>query len=196
VRMLIGIDEPESLTQSASPAMPSQEGRGLSSSGTIDISATPEGVFEVLNDPNKLAQVIPGCENLTAIGENHYRANVTIKIGIVKARYQVEVKLSELDPPRSFVLSGKGISAMGVSEGSGRITLAPRDGGATLHYDYSANVSGKVAAIGGRMLDSAAKFVLKQLFDKLGQVAAGDSLLQTPKRRWWQKLTDKDGEGS
>ena len=153
-------------------------------------------MFQVLNDPNKLAQVIPGCENLTAIGENHYRANVTIKIGIVKARYQVEVKLSELDPPRSFVLSGKGISAIGVSEGSGRITLTPRVGGATLHYDYSANVSGKVAAIGGRMLDSAAKFVVKQLFEMLARVAAGEQSGSTPKRGWWRKLTSKDGDRS
>ena len=172
--------------------MPRQEGRGLSASGTVEINATPEGVFEVLNDPSKLAQVIPGCENLTAIGDNHYRADVMIKIGIVKARYQVEVKLSELNPPTSFVLSGKGISAMGVSEGSGHITLTPREGGATLHYDYSANISGKVAAIGGRMLDGAAKFVLKQLFEKLGQVAAGDSA-PPPRRGWWHKLTGKDG---
>lgn len=192
VMTILGIGVPASQAQSHAQTNPRQEGRGLSASGTIDISATPDGVFQVLNDPNKLAQVIPGCENLTAIGQDHYRADVTIKIGIVKARYQVEVKLSELDPPRSFVLSGKGISAMGVSEGSGRITLTPRVGGATLHYDYSANVSGKVAAIGGRMLEGAAKFVLKQLFEKLGQVAAGDSSSAEPKRGWWRKLTGKD----
>ena len=192
VMTMLGIDVPASQARSHAQTNPRQDGRGLSASGTIDIDASPEGVFQVLNDPNKLAQVIPGCENLTAIGQDHYRADVTIKIGIVKARYQVEVKLSELDPPRSFVLSGKGLSTMGVSEGSGRVTLTPRDGGATLHYDYSANVSGKVAAIGGRMLEGAAKFVLKQLFEKLGQVAAGDSSSAEPKRGWWRKLTGKD----
>ncbi len=189
VMALIGIEQPASNHQRGYSVMPRQEGRGLSASGTVEINATPEGVFEVLNDPSKLAQVIPGCENLTAIGENHYRADVTIKIGIVKARYQVEVKLSELNPPTSFVLSGKGISAMGVSEGSARISLTPRVGGATLQYEYGANVSGKVAAIGGRMIESAAKFVLKQLFEKLGQVASGDSA--PPTRPWWQKLTGK-----
>ena len=172
--------------------MPSRQGRGLSASGTIDLAATADDVFRVLNDPDKLAQVIPGCENLVAIGEHHYRANVTIKVGIVKVRYQVEVKISELDPPRSFVLSGKGISAMGVSEGGGKITLTPREGGTTLHYDYSANVSGKVAAIGGRMLDSAAKFVLKQLFETLGRVAAGESSVSAAKKTWWRKLTGKN----
>ena len=196
VMAMIGINAPARQAQSPTQTNPRQEGRGLSASGTIDISATPDSVFQVLNDPNKLAQVIPGCENLTAIGENHYRADVTIKIGIVKARYQVEVKLSDLDPPRSFVLSGKGLSTIGVSEGSGRVTLTPRVGGATLYYDYSANVSGKVAAIGGRMLDSAAKFVLKQLFEKLGQVAAADRVSSAPKRRWWKKLAGDGGEGS
>lgn len=195
VMTMLGINVPVSQAQSHAQTNPRQEGRGLSASGTIDIDASPEGVFQVLNDPNKLAQVISGCENLTAIGQDHYRADVTIKIGIVKARYQVEVKLSELDPPHSFVLSGKGISAMGVSEGIGSITLTPRVGGATLHYDYSANVSGKVAAIGGRMLDSAAKFVLKQLFETLGRVAAGEHPAFA-KRGWWQKLTGKDGDGS
>ncbi len=196
VMEMIGINAPARQAQSPTQTNPRQEGRGLSASGTIDISATPDGVFQVLNDPNKLAQVIPGCENLTTIGENHYRADVTIKIGIVKARYQVEVKLSNLDPPRSFVLSGKGLSTIGVSEGSGRVTLTPRVGGATLYYDYSANVSGKVAAIGGRMLDSAAKFMLKQLFEKLGQVAAADRVSSAPKRRWWKKLAGDGGEGS
>lgn len=199
---LIGIHEPGRQWPEVAPVPGGprpelrQDGRGLSASGTIDLSATAEAVFQILNDPNKLAQVIPGCENLTAIGDNHYRADVSIKFGIVKARYQVEVQLSALDPPRSFVLSGKGISALGVSEGSGRVTLVPRNGGATLHYDYRANVSGKAAAIGGRMLDSAAKFVLKQLFETLGRVAAGDPSSPVSRRGWWQKRTGKDEDRS
>jgi 2-furoyl-CoA dehydrogenase large subunit len=99
-----------------------------------------------------------------------------------------------MHPPRSFVLSGKGISGMGVSEGSARIRLTPRDGGSTLNYDYGANVSGKVAAIGGRMLESASKFVLKQLFERLGQVASG--VQPSAKRGWWQKITGNDSESS
>ena len=195
IMSLIAIDRPKRQSQRASPGMPIQQRPALASSGTIDLNVTPEALFQVLNDPNKIAQVIPGCENFTTIGENHYRADVVIAIGIVKVRYQVEVKLSELDPPRSFVLSGKGISAMGVSEGSARIAVAPRANGATLTYKYGANVSGKVAAIGGRLLKSASKFMLRQLFEKLGQVAAGDSAPPLPKRGWWQKLTGKDVEG-
>ena len=181
----------ESHTQSGVPAK-SAATPGLSSSGTIAINATPEVVFEVIHDPDKIAQVIPGCESLQVIGEHHYRADVTVGLGIVKARYRVEVRISEQDPPRSFVLSGKGISAMGVSEGTARVTLMPRDGGATLHYEFGANISGKVAAIGGRMLESAAKLVLKQLFEKLAHVARGEA--PASKRGWWKKLTSNDSD--
>ena len=197
VMQLIKPDRPQSQSpevapaQRALPAMARECAPGLAASGTIDLNVTPEQLFAVLNDPAKIAQIIPGCENLSAIGENHYRADVVISIGIVKVRYQVEVKLTELDPPRSLVLSGKGISGMGVSEGSARIRLAPRDGGSTLSYGYGANVSGKVAAIGGRMLESASKFVLKQLFERLSQVASG---APSAKRSWWQKLSQKDNE--
>ena len=194
VMQLINPDQPESKYERALPVM-APESRGLdplTASGTIDLNVTPEQIFAILNDPAKIAQVIPGCENFSAIGENHYRADVVISIGIVKVRYQVEVKISEIEPPRSFVLSGKGISGMGVSEGSARVRVAPRDGGSTLNFDYRANVSGKVATIGGRMLQSASQFVLKQLFERLDQVASGTTL--PAKRGWWQKLTDKDNE--
>ena len=192
VMLLIDINEQGSCTQSASSGISPSTAKGLSGAGSIEINATPNNVFDVIRDPSKLAQVIPNCENLTTIGDNHYRADVTIKIGIIKMRYRVEVKLSEINAPHSFVLSGKGISAMGISEGSGRITLTPREGGATLHYDYRADVSGKVAAIGGRMVDSAAKYVLKQLFEKLGQVATGESV--PVKRNWWQSLSNPDNK--
>ncbi len=178
--------------QKASPAIEREDAPGLSASGTFVLSVSPDQIFDILNDPAKIAQVIPGCENFSTIGENHYGADVVISIGIVKVRYQVEVKLSELDPPHSFVLSGKGISGMGVSEGSARIRLAPTDSGSTLNYEYSANVSGKVAAIGGRMLESASKFVLKQLFERLGHIASGAHA--PTKRSLWQKLTNKDRE--
>jgi 2-furoyl-CoA dehydrogenase large subunit len=193
VMQMLDANRPEAIPyQSASPAIGPKDAPGLAASGTFDLNVSPEQIFAILNDPAKIAQVIPGCENFSTIGENHYRADVAISIGIVKVRYQVEVKLSELHPPRSFVLSGKGISGMGVSEGSARIRLAPRDGGSILNYEYGANVSGKVAAIGGRMLESASKFVLKQLFERLGQVASGT---QAPaKLSWWQKLTNKDTE--
>ncbi len=195
VMALIGMVDPEPRAPRAAQSIVPQQGRTLSASGEIALQATPEAVFQVLLDPKALVKVVPGCDELIAIGPNHYRAGVTIKIGAVKARYQAEIQLNELDPPRSLVLSGKGISAMGVSTGSGIITLTPQQHGCILHYDYHANVSGKVAAVGGRMLDSAAKYVLKQLFEALGRQASGEPV-KAEKPSMWKRLTGRSDHES
>jgi 2-furoyl-CoA dehydrogenase large subunit len=110
---------------------------------------------------------------LEPAGENRYRADVTVGVGMIKARYSAEVALSELDPPRSLRLAGSGLSSVGSARGDGLVTLEPSGGGTLLRYDYSAEVSGKVAAVGSRMLEGAAKIVLNQLFEQLGREAGG-----------------------
>jgi 2-furoyl-CoA dehydrogenase large subunit len=142
-------------------------------SGTINIGAPPEMVYRALLDPAVLKKIVPGCHELTATAENRYRADVTLGVGVVKARLRAEVALSELDPPHSLRLSGAGTGALGAVQGSGKVTLKPADGGTRLEYDYEANVSGKLAAVGGRMLEGASRVVLKQLFDRL-DAAIGD----------------------
>jgi 2-furoyl-CoA dehydrogenase large subunit len=165
----------------SAPAAPAQRvagkaGKGLSAQGFVDLAASPEAVFAVLLDPVALAKVIPGCHALDRIGENHYRADVTVGVGMVKARYAAEIGLSELDPPRSLRLSGTGMSSLGTASGTGSVSLEPQGSGTRLTYDYTAEVGGKVAAVGGRMLEGAAKIVLKQLFEQLGRQAGGETL--------------------
>ncbi len=163
-------------------------GHGLNMAGSVDLAASPEQVFAVLLDPNALAKVIPGCHALTKTSENQYRADVTIGIGLVKARYAAEVSLSDLDPPNSLSLGGSGISAFGSASGAGKLRLEPFGGGTRLHYDYSAAVSGKVAAVGGRMLEGAAKIILRQLFEQLGRQALGEDGTARVRMPWWRKL--------
>jgi 2-furoyl-CoA dehydrogenase large subunit len=158
----------------AAPKTPSG-GRTLGMSGTVILPATPEQVYATLLDPVALAKVIPGCHALDKIGENHYRADVTIGVGMVKARYAAEVRLTDLTPSKSLRLAGSGTSSLGSAQGNGTVRLEAEGGGTRLHYDYSAAVSGKVAAVGGRMLEGAAKIVLKQLFEQLGKQAGGDT---------------------
>jgi 2-furoyl-CoA dehydrogenase large subunit len=149
-------------------------------------------VFKVLLDPVALAKVIPGCNALQPAGENRYRADVSVGVGMIKARYAAEVALSELDPPRSLRLAGSGLSSVGSASGSGMVTLEPSGSGTLLRYDYSAEVSGKVAAVGSRMLEGAAKIVLNQLFEQLGREAAGATKGAAPapaaKPGLWQRL--------
>jgi len=122
-----------------------------------------------------LAKVIPGCHALESTGDNQYRADVTLGVGMVKARYAAEISLSELDPPHRLRLAGAGTSSLGTASGSGSVELTPSGAGTRLSYDYHADVSGKVAAVGGRMLEGAAKIVLKQLFEQLGKQAESRS---------------------
>jgi 2-furoyl-CoA dehydrogenase large subunit len=83
-------------------------------------------------------------------------------------------------------LGGSGISSLGSAEGAGRLTLEPIGDGTRLSYDYTAAVSGKVAAVGGRMLEGAAKIVLRQLFEQLGRQAGGGKA--APQPSWWKRL--------
>jgi 2-furoyl-CoA dehydrogenase large subunit len=187
VMALIGFDDPAPSQAQMRPATAPAAGggRALTASGTTDIAAPPEAVFKVLLDPVALATVIPGCHGLQVIGEHRYRADVTVGVGIVKARYEAEIALSELDPPRSLRLAGSGLSALGAARGSGRVTLEPVAGGTRLSYDYRAEVSGKVAAIGSRMLEGAAHIVLGELFEQLGRAAGGVPARPLP---WWKRL--------
>jgi 2-furoyl-CoA dehydrogenase large subunit len=189
---LLGFDDPPpSKPRMAKAIKPLAGGHALAMSGAVDLPATPEQVYAVLLDPDALVKVIPGCHALEQVGPNHYRADVTIGIGLVKARYAAEIRLSDLDPPHGLSLGGKGVSSLGSAEGAGQVRLEPADGGTRLSYDYSAAVSGKVAAVGGRMLEGAAKIVLRQLFEQLGRQAGGGAGAGggIPARQsWWRRL--------
>ena len=202
---LIGADEPppsEAVARQQAASAPSGGaggkggGKALAARGEVMLDAPPEAVFKVLLDPVALAKVIPGCNSLEPAGnhpgEHRYRADVSVGVGMIKARYAAEVALSELDPPRSLRLAGSGLSAVGSARGSGIVTLEPAEGGTLLRYDYSAEVSGKVAAVGSRMLEGAAKIVLNQLFEQLGREASGKGTTGGPpathNRSLWARL--------
>ncbi|WP_250453967.1 molybdopterin cofactor-binding domain-containing protein [Caballeronia sp. ATUFL_M2_KS44] len=196
VMAMIGIDDPEpsrpeyreaSTTKPATPG----GGRALTAQGTVDLPATPEAVFAVLLDPKALANVIPGCHALDETAPNQYRADVTVGVGMIKARFEARIGLSEIDAPRRLRLAGAGISPLGSARGSGIVELTPQGEGTRLTYDYEAQVSGKVAAVGGRMLEGAAKVVLKQLFESLGRQAAGKPV--HAKGSWIAKLIARFG---
>jgi 2-furoyl-CoA dehydrogenase large subunit len=195
IHALLATDEPQpSKPRAAAPAKAPAGGHALAMSGSVELPATPEQVYAVLLDPKALARVIPGCHALEQVSPNHYRADVTIGIALVKARYEAEIRLSDLDPPHALSLGGKGVSSLGSAEGAGRIRLEPAAGGTLLSYDYSVAVSGKVAAVGGRMLEGAAKIVLRQLFEQLGrQAGGGTSAAAEPARSWLQRLLQRLG---
>jgi 2-furoyl-CoA dehydrogenase large subunit len=165
-------------------------GRSLHGEGRATVNAPPTVVWAMLLDPNTLQAVIPGCHGVEKISATHFSAEVTIGIGPVKGRYRAEVKLSDLDPPYAMTLSGSAEGGLGFGGGEGRITLKPDAGGGTiLDYAYDADIGGKVASIGGRLLDGAARVIIGQFFAALARHAGGgaaspDGLIS----RWATKL--------
>lgn len=177
VLAMMGIDDPEpsraEFKQTAPKKKAAGGGRALTAQGVVEIDAPPEAVFAVLMDPVALAKVVPGCNALEAVGINQYRANVTVGVGLIKARFEAKIGLSDIEAPKRLRLSGTGIASLGTASGEGWVELTPSAKGTSLFYDYEAQVSGKVAAVGGRMLEGAAKMVLSQLFEQLGRQASG-----------------------
>jgi 2-furoyl-CoA dehydrogenase large subunit len=158
---------------------PAGSGRQLSGEGSAKVNASPEAVWAMLLDPATLQAVIPGCHGVEKISDTHFRAEVTIGIGPVKGRYRAEVKLSDLDAPCAVTLGGSAEGALGFGSGEGRITLAPENGGTLVRYEYDAAIGGKVASIGGRLLDGAARVIIGQFFSALARYAGGTAAADT-----------------
>jgi len=148
--------------------------RRLRGEGEAMVGAPAERVWAMLLDPATLQAVIPGCHNVDKISDTHFRADVTLGIGPVKGRYRADVRLSDLDPPHAVTLGGSAEGALGFGGGEGRITLIPTEnGGTTIRYVYDAAIGGKVASIGGRLLDGAARVIIGQFFAALARKAGG-----------------------
>ncbi|RYE30679.1 MAG: xanthine dehydrogenase family protein molybdopterin-binding subunit [Hyphomicrobiales bacterium] len=147
--------------------------RTLRGEGQARFAATPEAIWAMLLDTDQLASIIPGCHGVRKLSETHFKADVTLGVGPVKGRYKAEIRLSDLDEPKAATLTGSVSGALGTGGGSGRVSLSPGEGGLTIiSYTYEAAVGGKVAAIGGRLLDGAAKAIIGQFFAALARKAA------------------------
>jgi 2-furoyl-CoA dehydrogenase large subunit len=151
-----------------------QGSRKLSGEGRAKVAASPEQVWAMLLDPATLAAVIPGCHDVRQLSETDFKADVTIGVGPVRSRYRARVTLFDLDKPNGVTLAGTADGALGFGSGKGRITLVPEpNGGTAIHYRYEAEIGGKVASIGGRLLDGAARLIIGQFFASLARRADG-----------------------
>jgi 2-furoyl-CoA dehydrogenase large subunit len=118
----------------------------------------------MLLDADVLGALIPGCQGIDRESPTHFRADVLIGIGPVKGRYRADIALSDLDPPHAVTLTGSAIGALGFGRGTGRILLAEARGATRLQYEYTAYIGGKLAAVGDRLLDGAARLLIGQFF--------------------------------
>ena len=142
--------------------------------GSRHIAASRETVWAALNDPEVLKQCIPGCEDLQMQSPTDMTARVKLAIGPVKATFNGKVKLSDLDPPNSYRIAGEGSGGVaGHAKGSAAVRLADEGGGTLMSYDVKADVGGKLAQLGGRLIDSTAKKLADQFFEKFTTVVGG-----------------------
>jgi|SRR5579871_229950 len=141
--------------------------------GRYEIPATAQTVWDGLNDPAVLKACIPGCEEIAKTSPTEFLATATLKIGPVKARFKGKVSLSDLQPPDHCVLAGEGQGGMaGFAKGMATIELAPAQAGAAtvLSYTAKATVGGKLAQIGQRLIDGAAKQIADDFFARFSSV--------------------------
>jgi hypothetical protein len=144
--------------------------------GEYRIEAPRDKVWEALNDPEVLKASIPGCEEMHQTGDDSFEAKVRAKVGPVNAKFAGSVKLSDINPPESYTISGEGKGgAAGFASGGAKVRLEEVDGGATqLHYDVEAKVGGKMAQLGSRLIDSTAKKMADQFFANFAQQVSGE----------------------
>lgn len=156
----------------------------MEQSGEYRIAASREDVWAALNDPDVLGACIDGCQTITRSDEQHFDVAVKAKIGPVSATFQAQLELTELNPPISYVINGnaKG-GAAGFAKGVANVSLTEEGDVTLLRYGVKANVGGKLAQVGSRLIDGAARKMADDFFEtfskRLGpQVAAADAAEQ------------------
>jgi carbon monoxide dehydrogenase subunit G len=137
----------------------------MTMSGEVQLPAPREEVWAKLNDPVVLKACVPGCEQLDKIGDTEFQAVASIKVGPVKARWKGKVRLSDLDPPNGYKISGEGEGGVaGFAKGNAVVGLTDKDGGTLLSYNVDAQIGGKLAQLGQRLINSAAKKTADDFF--------------------------------
>lgn len=142
-------------------------------SGDRLIEAPKETVWTALNDPEILKSCIPGCESITKTSDTDFSAVVAVKLGPISARFTGKVLLSDLDPPNGYTISGEGQGGVaGFAKGGASVKLTDEEGGTKLAYKVNAQIGGKMAQLGARLIDSTAKQMAESFFTKFSAVVA------------------------
>ena len=142
--------------------------------GEFRVPTDRETVWRALNDTEVLKECLPGCQEIEKTSDTEMAATLVIKVGPVKATFKGGVTLSDLDPPNGYTISGQGQGGTaGFASGEARVKLVEEEGATVVQYDVDAKVGGKLAQIGSRLIDSTAKKLAKQFFDKLAEKLGG-----------------------
>ena len=138
--------------------------------GSADIPAPRDKVWAAFLDPEILAQALPGCEKLEAIGPNEYKATMKIGVAAIKGTFEGKVKLSDLEPPNRYRMAVEGSGGPGFVRGEAGMQMSDVDGGTKVSYDADVQVGGLIASVGQRMLGGVTKMMLDQFFTRMTEL--------------------------
>lgn len=145
--------------------------------GAYPLPATVERAYALMQDPQVLAQCMPGCDRLDKTGENEYAMRMKMALASFSGLFEGTIRIADAEPPSSFRLFVEGNGKVGFMKGEGLIRLAPAEDGTSVSYEGDVRIGGTIAAVGQRLLDATAKMMIKRFFDKLAETAgsAGSS---------------------
>jgi carbon monoxide dehydrogenase subunit G len=148
----------------------------MTMTGEVTLPAERSKVWRMLNEPAVLKACIPGCQTLEKTSDDSFSAAAKIKIGPVSATFKGKVQLSDIDAPNGYTISGEGEGGIaGFAKGGAKVALSDADAGGTLlKYDVQANVGGKIAQLGSRLIDGVAKKMADQFFANFAAAATGE----------------------
>jgi uncharacterized protein len=148
----------------------------MTMNGEVQLPAARDVVWAKLNDADVLKACIPGCEELEKTSDNEFRATAKMKVGPVSARFKGRVTLSDFDPPNSYKISGEGEGGVaGFAKGGATVRLQDKDGGTLLSYDVDAQIGGKLAQLGQRLINGSAKKLADEFFAKFAEAVKASS---------------------
>lgn len=137
----------------------------MTMTGEVTLPAERARVWAALNDPDVLKRCIPGCQDLAKLSDTEFEATAKVAVGPVKASFKGKVTLADLDPPNGYTISGEGQGGVaGFAKGGAKVRLEDAEGGTRLIYDVEATVGGKIAQLGGRLVNGVAKKTADEFF--------------------------------
>ena len=150
-------------------------------SGSYQINLEKQKVWEALNNPEILKQSIPGCEDFKKNSATEFTATATNKIGPFNATFTGDIQLKDINAPNSYTIEGSGNSPVGFANGVAKVKLEDSEGGTKLIYEVEANVGGKIAQVGSRLIDMTAKKMADIFFGKFSELISSDKTIEKEK---------------
>ena len=172
-------------------------------SGSYQINLEKQKVWEALNNPEILKKSIPGCEKFIKNSDTEFTTTATNKIGPFNASFTGDIELKQINAPNSYIIEGSGNSPVGFASGQAKVNLEDFEGGTKLSYEVEANVGGKIAQVGSRLIDMTAKKMADIFFGKFSKLISSEKISRETENKpvsenqkyeklnIWEKISNK-----